>query len=392
MPNSDFQFGLAAGPDIYICSSDGAKKEKLDLDGAGVLGVGGALIAMTADLAAYAATADINTLAKLNAIVAGAPLIPTTDGRLSNARTPLAHTHPAGDLASGTVSIARGGTASGTASDARTALGLAIGTDVQAFHAALLSIAGLTTTADKLIYATGSNAYAVATLTSYMRTLLDDDDAAAARATLLLATMSQAEAEAGTATTTRAITAQRMKQAIVALGGGVVDLIQAQSTSGVSATDYTTGLTSAYNKLILDLDNWEPATDGAFPEILFSTDGGSTWAEAAGSYGWIVTGARIGNHEKQGSDSDTKIQLTPTGVSNVAGEGMSGTVVFHGAKSATSRCTMEWVLGYHDTGTRILSITGYAKRLADENIDAIRIQASDGNHSVVTALWGVKDA
>lgn len=169
-------------------------------------------------------------------------------------------------------------------------------------------------------------------------------------------------------------------------------LIQAQTTSGVSATDYTTGLTSDYNRLVLDLDDWEPATDGAFPEILFSTDGGSTWAEAAGSYGWVATGARIGNHEKQGSDSDTKIQLTPTGVSNVAGEGMSGTVVFHGAKSATSRCTMEWVLGYHDTGTRVLSITGYAKRLADENIDAIRIQASDGNHSVVSALWGIKDA
>ncbi len=82
------------------------------------------------------------------------------------------------------LAVVHGGTGSSTSSGARINLGLVIGTDIQAFDAGLLSIAGLTTAADRMIYTTASDTYAVATLTGFARTLLDDADAAAARTTL----------------------------------------------------------------------------------------------------------------------------------------------------------------------------------------------------------------
>lgn len=52
------------------------------------------------------------------------------------------------------------------------------------YDAALASIAGLTTSADKMIYTTASDTYAVADLTSFARTILDDANAGAVRTTI----------------------------------------------------------------------------------------------------------------------------------------------------------------------------------------------------------------
>jgi hypothetical protein len=79
------------------------------------------------------------------------------------------------------------------AATARTTLGLgtaatSAATAFQSSDATLTALAGLTTAADRLAYFTGVDTAALATLTSYARTLLDDADAATARTTLGLTT------------------------------------------------------------------------------------------------------------------------------------------------------------------------------------------------------------
>jgi len=88
------------------------------------------------------------------------------------------------------VGVSYGGTGATDAPTARTNLGLAIGTNVQAYDATLAALANVSVSGNTLIYATDVDTFTTTTLSSYIRTLLDDSDAATARGTLGLGTIS----------------------------------------------------------------------------------------------------------------------------------------------------------------------------------------------------------
>lgn len=110
------------------------------------------------DAASLRTSAGLGSLASLNAI---------NDANWSGA-----------DLA-----ITNGGTGASTAGAARTALGVAIGADVQAHDATLTAVAGLSTAADRLPYFTGVDSAALADFPSVGRTLVAQTTQGAARTT-----------------------------------------------------------------------------------------------------------------------------------------------------------------------------------------------------------------
>lgn len=199
------------------------------------------------------------------------------------------------------VAVADGGTGASDASTARTNLGLAIGTNVQAYDATLLSLAALGTAADKIAYTTGVDTWAEASITAYGRSIIDDSDAGTARSTLGLGTMAT-QASSGVSISGGTIT-------------GITDLTVADGGTGVSTL---TGLVkgngaSAFSAAAQGTDYWAPGgTDVAV------TDGGtgaSTAADARSNLGAAAAGSNADITALTAIAAAEGIKLSPYGAS-----------------------------------------------------------------------------
>jgi hypothetical protein len=139
-----------------------------------------------ADAAAQRTTLGLETMA-----VQAASGVAITGGTAILSSGTISYATINGGVISGItdLAIADGGTGASTASGARTNLGLAIGTDVQAYDPALASIAGLTTASGQLIYTTAVDTYVTTAITAAGRAILDDADASAQRTTLGLGSL-----------------------------------------------------------------------------------------------------------------------------------------------------------------------------------------------------------
>ena len=181
----------------------------------------------------------------------------------------------------GTLAISDGGTGATSASAARTALGLAIGSDVQAYDAELAAIAGLTSAANKLAYFTGSGSAAVTDCTAFARTILDDDNAAAVRTTLgvVIGTNVQAyDADldnlSGCQTGASAALAALTATEVAILDGATVTTAELNVLDGITSTttelNLLDGATSATSTTLAAADRIIVNDNGTMKQVAFA--------------------------------------------------------------------------------------------------------------------------
>lgn len=232
--------------------------------------------------------------------------------------------------------IVAGGTGATTASAARTALGLAIGTDVQAYDAGLASIAGLTTAADKMIYTTAADTYAVASLTAAARGLLDDATVADMRATL-------------------------------AVGDNV------NNTSTIQTADANNCTASGFYRLQSSCANLPEA--GYF-EMLVLSPNGTEIAQIAAK----TTGASTWRRVRTGGSWTAWVQMTDSG--NIAS-------MLNASGSAPIYAPRAWVTFNASTGTPTILASGNVSSITDNGVGDFKINfttaMADANFAVCGA-------
>ena len=206
---------------------------------------------------------------------------------------------------------------------------------------------------------------------------------------VLTGTPTAPTAAAGTNTTQVATTA--FVQTATSTASGMV-FIESQDASASAALDFTGFDATKYDSYMFKIANLIPTSSGSLQAVT-STDGGSTWDETTGDYGY--SGIRTENGAtlvQYGNDANDAFFI-----SDIAGfgslSGISGTVEVFGPHTAL-RTAFTWQVQHRNNSTGVFQYSaGGGNVLLASDVNAVRFQLSNGTMSTGTiSMYGMRNS